>query len=66
MRLAIALLAALLCVDLVTTVVLCCAWRTERRLRRYADATARRYARAVQPPGRRGTDDVTTIRTLYR
>ena len=47
MRLAIVLLVTLLCADIAATVVLYCAWRTERRLRRYADATARRYARAA-------------------
>ncbi|GIL30530.1 hypothetical protein [Actinocatenispora comari] len=65
MRLAIVLLVTLLCVDIAATVVLYSAWRTERRLRRYADATARRYARAAPTTPRRGGDEV-SMRTLYR
>ncbi|BCJ34356.1 hypothetical protein Athai_18590 [Actinocatenispora thailandica] len=65
MRLVIVLLVTLLCVDIAATVVLYGAWRTERRLRRYADATARRYARATPTTRRRGGDEI-SIRTLYR
>ena len=65
MRLAIVLLVTLLCADIAATVVLYCAWRTERRLRRYADATARRYARAAPTTPRRDADEI-NLRTLYR